>query len=798
MANVKKVYEDAEGTTQFYPQTHEKAVVDNNGTTAETKFQMITDLVNQKQMEVGAVPIDFEPTLGNTTHVVNSDGVYRALDKVEETNVFTNSADVTWNTGNISSGNIVTTYANKYIIINLPVYTNLIIHKGSSTYTLGVYRYVSGKWSGIKTVANNETYITDTQLDQILLLLYDKPSDASAKAVEITVDTLLIQKHLTHYDVTDTIDGDNDKVVSAFALKKELRSTTVTNENLTWLSGNIENGSITSYGNKYTNFSFDYPVDKIHITLSNLSTSYHLTLYKRNGTTYTSIKTLSLGDDIVKLSEPWKDFCLLCWDSPSNATVNGIEITMTYKNEAVKTGNVTSDFFSVEEDEIGSAYITGNVSKSVFIEKLTTDNGFTWVQGGINSSTGEHEGNSGAIHTSRIYLYGDEEVEVVKGAITGKTGVIAVYDEHGTYKLWNASADNLQYFNGSIIIVFYGSGSLAPSSGASAGTSVVRHKMLENRLKAVEDEMFTNPVLAADFPDPTVWDGEDGYYYALATGGISTRKLMRSANLVNWENSQELPYTSDVAESIVTAFSGTTSYWAPCVYKVKDGQWNMYLSKPYGGVIFLTSKYPTMGYNVVRMTSAPFNDYIDADVARDRDGKLWMFAGSAAKMFRRQLTDDGLDFAEDSSWVHVAGRPSGEGGNTHREKTFEGEYLYRRKGYWYLFCSSGEYGNNTYAIRVVRASTLDGTFTDKSGNLATDGYAETIMTSASRFYGPGHNAQIVVDKNGDTWMLYHSHYTGVSSSVRVMMLDKVLWDEDGWPYFYNNGKPSLFSKKPKL
>ena len=78
MANIKKIYDDAEITNQFYPQTHEKAVVDNNGTTAETKFQMINDLVNQKQMEIGAVPSDLAPTAGSTNWVT-SGGVYDAL-----------------------------------------------------------------------------------------------------------------------------------------------------------------------------------------------------------------------------------------------------------------------------------------------------------------------------------------------------------------------------------------------------------------------------------------------------------------------------------------------------------------------------------------------------------------------------------------------------------------------------------------------------------------------------------------------------------------------------------------------
>lgn len=83
MAEIKKIYDDAAMTNQVYPQTHEKAVVDNNGTTAETKFKMINDLVNQKQMEVGAVPSDLTPT-PSSTNWVTSGGVYESFNNIDK------------------------------------------------------------------------------------------------------------------------------------------------------------------------------------------------------------------------------------------------------------------------------------------------------------------------------------------------------------------------------------------------------------------------------------------------------------------------------------------------------------------------------------------------------------------------------------------------------------------------------------------------------------------------------------------------------------------------------------------
>lgn len=84
MADIKKVYADAAKTTQLYPITHEKAVIDNNGANLASKMGMLTDLVNQKQMDAGAVPSDLTPTIGSTNWVT-SDGVAKMLPHIEET-----------------------------------------------------------------------------------------------------------------------------------------------------------------------------------------------------------------------------------------------------------------------------------------------------------------------------------------------------------------------------------------------------------------------------------------------------------------------------------------------------------------------------------------------------------------------------------------------------------------------------------------------------------------------------------------------------------------------------------------
>ena len=39
-----------------------------------------------------------------------------------------------------------------------------------------------------------------------------------------------------------------------------------------------------------------------------------------------------------------------------------------------------------------------------------------------------------------------------------------------------------------------------------------------------------------------------------------------------------------------------------------------------------------------------------------------------------------------------------------------------------------------------------------------------------------------LDDEGNTWMLYHAFELTNLGAQRQVLLDKVLWDEEGWPY----------------
>lgn len=305
---------------------------------------------------------------------------------------------------------------------------------------------------------------------------------------------------------------------------------------------------------------------------------------------------------------------------------------------------------------------------------------------------------------------------------------------------------------------------------------------------------YNNPVLNVDAPDPCVVNGQDGYFYMLGTGMLATRTIYRSPNLIDWEEADR-PFTNNAVEDCYTDLNvSSVNFWAPEIVKVGD-KYNLYCSKQANPMVVFQSAHPNFGYEykgqIITSSNGLSNDNIDACVRYDLDGTLWMYWGSTYGMYRQKLSSDGLELDAEDTKEHVAGKLLSQ--DSSRATVFEGAYLYRRKGYWYLFVSAGKYNDYTYCIKVGRCTTLGGTFVDKEGNNMTDGYGTTILSSASNeaLYGPGHNGQIITDRNNRTYMVYHSHYTGASSSSqRYICLQEVLWDENGWPYFAN-GKPQI-------
>ena len=299
-------------------------------------------------------------------------------------------------------------------------------------------------------------------------------------------------------------------------------------------------------------------------------------------------------------------------------------------------------------------------------------------------------------------------------------------------------------------------------------------------------ETFTNPVIAADWPDPAVWNGGDGWYYSVATG---LRTIRRSRNLIDWEDAKIDPLAPRARERLHQV---SHNVWAPCVVKL-GGKWVLYISlfvsDPDCRIAALTSASPTGPFEfaneVIDSRREGVENAIDPYVL-EVGGQVWMFFGSLADGIHRiELAADGLSVRPGAKPVHVAGvrHPANK-----MKRAWEGSYLHRHGGWWYLFVSGGHYGDHTYYLTVGRSREITGTFLDRQGRSMTEGLAEPILSSGKDdfFYGPGHNGEIVKSADGRDYIFFHSHVRGYKPNERPTLLQELLWDKDGWPYFKDN------------
>ena len=320
----------------------------------------------------------------------------------------------------------------------------------------------------------------------------------------------------------------------------------------------------------------------------------------------------------------------------------------------------------------------------------------------------------------------------------------------------------------------------------------------------VEATEYINPVFKPILADPTVIkDPASDYFYAYGTEDYwSTDKknhlvaIVRSKDLVNWV------YSGD-AFTVKPSWKTDGGIWAPDIAIVND-KYHLYYSYS-----VWADGNPGVGLAISATPGGPFTDagklFLSSEIGipncidpfyYEDGGKKYLFMGSyndapTQGTYGVELADDGKSVKDMNQKFKVA---AGD---------FEGVNLFKRGEYYYFFgsknnCCDG--AASIYQVRVGRSKNLMGPYLDKAGNdLAVRGNGTLVLQRSDKYAGPGHNARLITDKNGDDWMLYHA--MDVKNAMigtvnqRALMLDKVSWDADGWP-LVNDGYPSS-SKRSK-
>lgn len=299
--------------------------------------------------------------------------------------------------------------------------------------------------------------------------------------------------------------------------------------------------------------------------------------------------------------------------------------------------------------------------------------------------------------------------------------------------------------------------------------------------------IYRNPVIDRNMPDPTIVRGDDGFIYLYATESQRKLPIWRSRNLVDWEFAANA-FTAEGRPGFVEK----AGIWAPDVSRVGDGYVMHYSMSVWGGEWTCG-----IGSAWAATPAGPFIDHgkmfisneigiqncIDPFYIEDNGHKYLMF-GSFGGIYMVELSGDALSVKDGYRPVQVAG------------SAYEGTYIHRHGGYYYLFASTGtccEGLKSTYSTVVGRSKNVAGPYVDRKGQPMLDDYHEMVIEKNDHFVGTGHNSEIVTDDAGNDWILYHA--VDVSDPKgRKLMLDKIEWI-DGWPTV-KNGTPSTEAAAP--
>lgn len=350
----------------------------------------------------------------------------------------------------------------------------------------------------------------------------------------------------------------------------------------------------------------------------------------------------------------------------------------------------------------------------------------------------------------------------------------------------------------------YGSSALADERASQADTAT--------------GPTYVNPVsrgFADTFADPAVVRGKDGYWYAFGTtdplrsgGKPHSLPIARSRDLVHWS------YVTDaLSERNEPDWAAKdAAYWAPDI-SYHDGRYWLYFvttqtkvtgEKDDSAIGVATAPSPAGPWKTHDEPVVPprpagdgqkgFLWTFDPAHVVDTDGRRYLYYGSYNGGIEvTELSEDG---------TRQTGRPT----RVATDNRFEGAYVVRRDGWWYLFASSGDCcaGPTTgYSVFVGRSRSVRGPFTDREGvplTASRTGGTVTLTPNGNRWVGTGHNA-VVKDLAGQDWIVYHAidrsdPYLNEPYGInrRPMLIDRLDWS-DGWPTV-RGGKGASAGRQP--
>ena len=297
---------------------------------------------------------------------------------------------------------------------------------------------------------------------------------------------------------------------------------------------------------------------------------------------------------------------------------------------------------------------------------------------------------------------------------------------------------------------------------------------------------YSNPVMAGDYPDPSIIRvGEDYWATATTSHWAPLFPILHSTDLVNWQvvgaALQKRPDWSD------------GNYWAPEISFYRGRYFIYYTGHKKGGslcVAVMTANSPRGPYTDHGPLICQDAGSIDAMAVTDENGRrylVWKEDGNSRNqptpIWAQPLSTDGTRLVGERREL-IRNTAAWE------SNLVEGPFILRRGDYFYLFYSGNACCGRgcNYAMGVARSRRLLGPWEKDPAN--------PILKGNDDWKCPGHGS-IVADTRGRDFLLYHAyHPKDFVYAGRQALLDEVKWGSDGWPTINDGKGPSARAASP--
>ncbi len=283
--------------------------------------------------------------------------------------------------------------------------------------------------------------------------------------------------------------------------------------------------------------------------------------------------------------------------------------------------------------------------------------------------------------------------------------------------------------------------------------------------------------------DPVIIRQGDAWYVFTTGVGIN---IKRSLDGQQWQNIGRVFETQPAwHKQMIPQNDG--NLWAPDIFYHQGKYYLYYAVSSFGSnvsVIALATnttldpqdpRYAWVDEGIVIQSGKGDNyNAIDPNVARDREGNLWLSFGSFWSGIKLVALDPATMKPPADVTLHaIAARP----GST----AIEAPFIVERNGYYYLFVSFDFCCRSilsTYNIVVGRAQAITGPYVDRDGKSMLQGGGTLILDGDARWAGPGHNA---VYQRGHSAILVNHAYDKQNGGRPTLQIHPLYWDAEGWP-----------------